>query len=187
MAGPRSRVSRVLLTGPLAPFADTYRAELLERGYAPLSVVNELRQVKRFSRWLDAGGLWRCITLSTPRRSSGCSRSRTNEPNATSSPTSPSQRSTRSWRPAIRAPGPADATTRFSAQVSMLPLCLVVVVDGAWTHRRCRRSREFLSSDCGHSPPWAGSMLGPGRGMGAIRFWFPPLLRSSFAAWTIRN
>jgi integrase/recombinase XerD len=57
MARPRSRVSRVLLTGPLAPFADAYRAELLERGYAPLSVVNELRQVKRFSRWLDAGGL----------------------------------------------------------------------------------------------------------------------------------
>lgn len=57
MATPRSRVSRVLLTGPLAPFADAYRAVLLERGYAPLSVVNELRQVKRFSRWLDAGGL----------------------------------------------------------------------------------------------------------------------------------
>ena len=57
MATSRTRVSRVLMTGPVAPFADAYRAELLERGYAPLSVVNELRQVKRFSRWLDAGGL----------------------------------------------------------------------------------------------------------------------------------
>lgn len=57
MATPRSRVSRVLVTGPVAPFADAYRAELLARGYTPLSAVNELRQVKRFSRWLDAGGL----------------------------------------------------------------------------------------------------------------------------------
>jgi hypothetical protein len=34
MARPTSRVSRVLMTGPLAPFADAYREELLERGYA---------------------------------------------------------------------------------------------------------------------------------------------------------
>jgi site-specific recombinase XerD len=45
------------MTGPVAPFADAYRAELLERGYTPLSTVNELRQVARFSRWLDAAGL----------------------------------------------------------------------------------------------------------------------------------
>lgn len=57
MTRPRSRVSRVLMTGPLAPFADAYRAELLERGYAPLSIVTELRQVARLGRWLQAGGL----------------------------------------------------------------------------------------------------------------------------------
>ena len=57
MARPTTRVSRVLMTGPVAPFADAYRAELLERGYTPLSTVNELRQVARFSRWLEAGGL----------------------------------------------------------------------------------------------------------------------------------
>jgi integrase/recombinase XerD len=57
MARPRTRVSRVLMSGPVAPFADAYRAELLERGYAPLSVVNELRQAARFSRWLEAAGL----------------------------------------------------------------------------------------------------------------------------------
>ena len=39
------------------PPSDAYRAELLERGYTPLSAVNELRQVARFSRWLEAGGL----------------------------------------------------------------------------------------------------------------------------------
>jgi integrase/recombinase XerD len=45
------------MTGPLAPFADAYRVELRERGYTPLSIVNELRQAARFSRWLEAGGL----------------------------------------------------------------------------------------------------------------------------------
>jgi integrase/recombinase XerD len=57
MARPRTRVSRVLMTGPLVPFAGAYRAELGERGYAPLSMVSELRQVARFSRWLEVGGL----------------------------------------------------------------------------------------------------------------------------------
>ena len=57
MARPTSRVSRVLMTGPVAPFADAYREELLERGYTPRSTVSELRQVARFSRWLEAGGL----------------------------------------------------------------------------------------------------------------------------------
>jgi integrase/recombinase XerD len=52
-----ARVSRVLMTGPVAPFAGAYRAELLERGYAPLSVVNALRQAARFSGWLEADGL----------------------------------------------------------------------------------------------------------------------------------
>jgi integrase/recombinase XerD len=56
MAGPASRVSRVLMTGPLAPFADAYAAELRERGYTPLTTVNELRQVGRLSCWLAAGG-----------------------------------------------------------------------------------------------------------------------------------
>jgi integrase/recombinase XerD len=57
MARPTTRVSRVLMMGPVAPFADAYRAELLGRGYAPLSVVSELRQAARFSRWLELGGL----------------------------------------------------------------------------------------------------------------------------------
>ncbi len=57
MAGPASRVSRVLMAGPLTPFADAYSAELRGRGYTPLSTVNELRQVGRLSRWLEAGGL----------------------------------------------------------------------------------------------------------------------------------
>ena len=57
MGGSASRVSRVLMTGPLAPFADVYRAELRERGYTPLTTVNELRQVGRLSGWLQGRGL----------------------------------------------------------------------------------------------------------------------------------
>ena len=45
------------MTGPLASFADVYRAELYRRGYTVRSAVCELRQVARFSRWLEAGGL----------------------------------------------------------------------------------------------------------------------------------
>lgn len=52
MARATSRLSRVLVTGPLAPFAETYRGELLRRGYTRRSAVNELRQVARLSRWL---------------------------------------------------------------------------------------------------------------------------------------
>ena len=57
MSRPTSRVSRVLMSGPLAPFAEEYRLELLARGYTVRSAVNELRQVGRLSRWLEVGGL----------------------------------------------------------------------------------------------------------------------------------
>jgi integrase/recombinase XerD len=57
MSRPASRVSRVVMTGPLAAFADVYRAELRERGYTELTTVTELRQVARLSRWLEASGL----------------------------------------------------------------------------------------------------------------------------------
>jgi Phage integrase, N-terminal SAM-like domain len=56
MARPTSRLSRVLMTGPLAPFADKYGQELKERGYTPHTTVNQLRQVARLSRWLEASG-----------------------------------------------------------------------------------------------------------------------------------
>jgi hypothetical protein len=56
VARPTSRISRVLMTGPLAPFADAYRAELRRRGYAPRTIIGELRQAARFSGWLEADG-----------------------------------------------------------------------------------------------------------------------------------
>ncbi len=57
MAGPASRVSRVVMTGPLAPFAGVYELELRRRRYTPLTVVNQLRQVARLSHWLKTNGL----------------------------------------------------------------------------------------------------------------------------------
>jgi hypothetical protein len=35
MAGPVSRVSRVVMTGPLASFVDSYALELEQRRYTP--------------------------------------------------------------------------------------------------------------------------------------------------------
>jgi integrase/recombinase XerD len=57
MARATSRVRMVVVPGPLAPFVDAYRAELSDRGYTPLTAVNELRQVARLSRRLEADGL----------------------------------------------------------------------------------------------------------------------------------
>jgi len=54
MARPISRVTRVVVTGPLGPFADAYREKLEERGYTRLSAVNLQRQVAHMSRWLEA-------------------------------------------------------------------------------------------------------------------------------------
>lgn len=47
MARSTSRVSGVLMTGPLAPFEDVYREELRRRGYTVRSTVCEVRQVAR--------------------------------------------------------------------------------------------------------------------------------------------
>lgn len=57
MVKAKSRVSGVVLTGPLAPFCDTYRLELSARGYTPRSVVPQLRQTGRLSGWLLGQGL----------------------------------------------------------------------------------------------------------------------------------
>jgi hypothetical protein len=57
MPRPKSRLSRVLMTGPLTPFSDAYRQELHTRGYTARSTVNQLRQVAHLSRWLEGRGL----------------------------------------------------------------------------------------------------------------------------------
>lgn len=57
MPRPVSRLSRVVVTGPLVPFTEAYRRELRRCGYTPLTVVNLLRQVAHLSRWLEDRGL----------------------------------------------------------------------------------------------------------------------------------
>ena len=57
MSSPSSWVSRVMMTGPLAPFAVQYRDRLKERGYSSLSAVNLQRQVAQMSRWLQVESL----------------------------------------------------------------------------------------------------------------------------------
>jgi len=82
-----SRVCRVLMTGPLAPFAEAYSGELRERGYTPLTTVNQLRQVALLSRWLQACGL-SAVDLSRERveeflawrRAGGCRSSAVSRP-----------------------------------------------------------------------------------------------------------
>jgi len=44
----------VVMRGPLAPYETPYSRELRKRGYTRRSSVNELRQVARLSRWLEA-------------------------------------------------------------------------------------------------------------------------------------
>jgi len=41
MTRPKSRVCRVVMTGPLAPFADAYELALKGRGYTPLTMVSQ--------------------------------------------------------------------------------------------------------------------------------------------------
>ena len=57
MTNPKSKVTKVNIGGPLAPFADLYRSRLQQSGYTPLSIVNELRQLAHLSRWLEEGRL----------------------------------------------------------------------------------------------------------------------------------
>lgn len=57
MTRPNSRLSRVLVSGPLVPFVEEFRSRLIDLGYTPLSAVVQLRLLAHLSRWLEAGGL----------------------------------------------------------------------------------------------------------------------------------
>src|SRR5258707_622065 len=57
MGRPASKVARVRVTGPLAPFAPKVKAKLRESGYTPLTAVNVMRLMAHLSRWLDANAL----------------------------------------------------------------------------------------------------------------------------------
>jgi integrase/recombinase XerD len=51
-----SNPSRVAVSGPLSVFAAGFREELLERGYRPGTVTNQLQLMAHLSRWMTAHG-----------------------------------------------------------------------------------------------------------------------------------
>jgi integrase/recombinase XerD len=51
------RATRVRVSGPLARYADGFRATLAERGYAPSSAAGQLQLMAQVSRWLVRAGL----------------------------------------------------------------------------------------------------------------------------------
>ena len=53
MPRSRSKVFNVTVEGPLAPFADDYKARLEKSGYTPLTTMMELRQMAQLSRWME--------------------------------------------------------------------------------------------------------------------------------------
>ncbi len=57
MGRSTSKVSKVVVAGPLAPFAAAFESRLAELGYTPLTTVNMMRLMAHLSRWLDAGGM----------------------------------------------------------------------------------------------------------------------------------
>ena len=49
--------SGVVVRGPLAPYAEGFCTELVQRGYAPSSASDHLRLMAHLSRWLQEEGV----------------------------------------------------------------------------------------------------------------------------------
>jgi integrase/recombinase XerD len=86
MDGPKTKVSRVVVVGPLAPFVSMFESKLRDRGYTPLSAVNQKKLLSHLSRWLEADGLGvgdvsdaRIQAFLQSRRARGCTWSITRE------------------------------------------------------------------------------------------------------------
>lgn len=57
MSKPKSKVITVRVVGPLSPYAPQFASQLAERGYTPLSRVNQLQVMVHLSKWLGVRGL----------------------------------------------------------------------------------------------------------------------------------
>jgi hypothetical protein len=65
-----SEVARARVPGPLAPFADGFRAELDRLGYRLNSRESKVNEMSRLSRWLEGRGLGPgTLTMRWPGRS----------------------------------------------------------------------------------------------------------------------
>ena len=54
MQEPKTKVARVLVSGPLARFVAAFELKLRDAGYSPLSAVTQKRLLAHLSRWLEA-------------------------------------------------------------------------------------------------------------------------------------
>jgi integrase/recombinase XerD len=86
MDGPKTKVSRVVVRGPLTPFVSMFESKLRNAGYTPLSAVNQKKLLAHLSRWLEADGLdvgdltdARIGAFLQSRRARGCTWSITRE------------------------------------------------------------------------------------------------------------
>ncbi len=86
MHEPRTKVSRVVVSGPLAPFVSAFESKLRDAGYTPLSAVNQKKLLAHVSRWLSANDLdvgdltdVRIQAFLHARRARGCTWSITRE------------------------------------------------------------------------------------------------------------
>jgi site-specific recombinase XerD len=66
MGKPSSRAAEVRVAGPLAPYAVGFRDVLREKGYTPLSAVNQMRLMAHLSGWLEMCNL-SCADLTEQR------------------------------------------------------------------------------------------------------------------------
>jgi hypothetical protein len=57
MSKPRTVVAQVRVSGPLASCAAPYKAKLEASGYTAVSIAGKLRQLSRFSLWLEGQGV----------------------------------------------------------------------------------------------------------------------------------
>ena len=86
----KTKPSRPEVTGPLAEYADGFRAELVRLGYTPLSAACQMRLMAHLSRWMTAEGLSTRV-LDMPARN-GTSRPAALRDTRTSGPSRPSAR-----------------------------------------------------------------------------------------------
>ena len=58
MGRSTSKVSKVVVAGPLAPFAAAFESRLAELGYTPLTTVNMMRLMAHLTRLRELADEW---------------------------------------------------------------------------------------------------------------------------------
>ena len=123
------------VAGPLAEYADGFRAELARLGYTPLTAACQLRLTAHLSRWMTAErlvhGTWTC------RQRNGTSRPAARRDTRTSGPSRPSARCWATFAGSGRVPLPSAEPRRRpdGCWTGSGPTCRP---NGAWHRGRSR-------------------------------------------------